>query len=37
MNVITKLTIKRRWFYMIASGEKREEYRSADNRNKEGK
>ena len=33
MNVIMNLTIKRRWFDMIASGEKREEYRSADNRN----
>lgn len=33
MNVILNLTIKRRWFDMIASGEKREEYRSADNRN----
>lgn len=29
MNVIMNLTIKRRWFDMIASGEKREEYRSA--------
>ena len=33
MNVIMNLTIKHRWFDMIASGEKREEYRSADNRN----
>lgn len=33
MNVILNLTIKRRWFDMIASGKKREEYRSADNRN----
>ena len=32
MNIILNLTIKRRWFDMIASGEKREEYRSADNR-----
>lgn len=27
MNIILNLTIKRRWFDMIASGEKREEYR----------
>lgn len=33
MNVIMNLTIKRRWFDMIASSEKREEYRSEDNRN----
>lgn len=32
MKIILNLTIKRRWFDMIASGEKREEYRSADNR-----
>ena len=32
MNVLLNLTISRRWFDMIASGEKREEYRSADNR-----
>lgn len=32
MNIILNLTIKRRWFDMIASGEKREEYRSAGNR-----
>lgn len=32
MNILLNLTIKRRWFDMIASGEKREEYRSADNR-----
>ena len=32
MNIILNLTIKRRWFDMIASGKKREEYRSADNR-----
>lgn len=32
MNVILNLTIKRRWFDMIASGEKREEYRGEDNR-----
>lgn len=31
MNILN-LTIKRRWFDMIASGEKREEYRSLDNR-----
>lgn len=31
MNVILNLTIKRKWFDMIASGEKREEYRSMDN------
>lgn len=28
MNILLNLTIKRRWFDMIASGEKREEYRS---------
>lgn len=33
MNTLLNLTIKRRWFDMIASGEKREEYRSTDNRN----
>lgn len=33
MNAIMDLTIKRRWLDMISSGEKREEYRSADNRN----
>ena len=32
MNVSLNLTVKRKWFDMIASGEKREEYRSADNR-----
>lgn len=32
MNIILNLTIKRRWFDMIASGEKREEYRGEDNR-----
>ena len=32
MNILINLTIKRRWFDMIASGEKREEYRGADNR-----
>ena len=32
MNVVLNLTIKRKWFDKIASGEKREEYRSADNR-----
>ena len=32
MNVVLNMTIKRKWFDMIASGEKREEYRSADNR-----
>ena len=32
MNILLNLTISRRWFDMIASGEKREEYRSADNR-----
>lgn len=32
MNIILNLTIKRRWFDMIASGGKREEYRSLDNR-----
>lgn len=31
MNVILNLTIKRKWFDMIASGEKREEYRSMNN------
>ena len=31
MNIIMNLTIKRRWFDMIASGEKREEYRELDN------
>lgn len=36
MSVILNMTIKRRWFDMIASGEKREEYRSADNRQVEG-
>lgn len=30
MNIILNLTIKRRWFDMIASGEKREEYRSVN-------
>ena len=33
MNVIMNMTIKSRWFDMIASGETREEYRSVDNRN----
>ena len=32
MNIILNLTIKRRWFDMIASGEKCEEYRGEDNR-----
>lgn len=32
MKTILNLTIKRRWFDMISSGEKREEYRSEDNR-----
>ena len=32
MTVLLNLTIKRRWFNMIASGEKREEYRSLDNK-----
>ncbi len=32
MNTLLNLTIKRRWFDMIASGEKREEYRGEDNR-----
>ena len=32
MNTLLNLTIKHRWFDMIASGAKREEYRSADNR-----
>lgn len=32
MNILLNMTITRRWFDMIASGEKREEYRSADNR-----
>ncbi len=32
MKVILNLTIERRWFDMIASGEKREEYRSVDNK-----
>lgn len=31
MNVVLNLTIRRRWFVMIASGEKREEYRAWDN------
>lgn len=31
MKTILNLTIKRRWFDMIASGEKREEYRELDN------
>ena len=31
MNTLLNLTIKRRWFDMILSGEKREEYREADN------
>ena len=31
MNVILNLTIKRQWFDMIASGEKREEYRGIGN------
>ncbi len=31
MNILLNMTITRRWFDMIASGEKREEYRSADN------
>ena len=31
MNVILNLTINRKWFALLASGEKREEYRSADN------
>lgn len=30
MNIILNLTIKRRWFDMIASGKKREEYRSVN-------
>ena len=33
MNTLLNLTIKRRWFDMIASGEKREEYRDDDNSN----
>lgn len=32
MSIILNLTIKRRWFDMIASGDKREEYRSLDNK-----
>lgn len=32
MNVILNLTIKRRWFDMIASGEKKEEYSDCENR-----
>lgn len=32
MNVILNLTIKRRWFDMISSGEKHEEYRGLDNK-----
>ena len=32
MNIILNLTIKSRWFDMIESGEKREEYRGEDNR-----
>ena len=31
MNTLLNLTIKRRWFDMIASGEKREEYRDINN------
>ena len=31
MKVILNLTVKRKWFDMIKSGEKREEYRSTDN------
>lgn len=33
MNVIMNLTINSWWFGMISSGKKREEYRSADDRN----
>lgn len=32
MNTLLNLTIKRCWFDMIASGQKREEYRSLDNK-----
>lgn len=32
MNTLLNITIHRRWFDMIASGEKREEYRSLDNK-----
>lgn len=32
MNILLNITIHRCWFDMIASGEKREEYRSLDNR-----
>ena len=32
MNVILNLTIKRRWFDMISSGEKHEEYRDLGNK-----
>lgn len=32
MSILLNLTIKRRWFDMIESGEKREEYRGEDNR-----
>lgn len=32
MNVLLNLTIRRRWFDMIASGEKREEYRPVNRR-----
>lgn len=31
MKVVLNLTIKRKWFDMIVSGEKREEYRSMNN------
>ena len=31
MNAILNMTIKRQWFDMISSGEKREEYRNVDN------
>ena len=30
MNPILNMTIKRQWFDMISSGEKREEYRDVD-------
>lgn len=36
MNILLNLTIKRRWFDMIASGEKCEEYRDIGNRYVEG-
>lgn len=32
MSILLNLTIKRQWFDMIASGQKREEYRSLDNK-----